>query len=252
MVTLSLNKILFWHFIHVNQVDVIWCHFNLKENSLTNVLYHVPHQSQVNTLNSGLLLCMSSKLLRKSTYFFYQYMSPLAMLPSVLFYKEGLYIFMQHSSKNWRGSPFTGSPHHHLVRVEIITIYFSSHSFHPTLISTSLFYSICHTAIWALIALPPWSFHSRHLIGPRTSRATTASTLYQWELVLMTPQLWRFQYLNEEAHYWHKQFQDLIELKGLDAAAKLTNANILTSGAGREKWQQAHAKVLGNPPKSPR
>ncbi len=26
------------------------------------------------------------------------------------------------------------------------------------------------------------------------------------------------------------------------------NANILTSGAGHEKWQQAHAKVLGNPP----
>jgi hypothetical protein len=54
--------------------------------------------------------------------------------------------------------------------------------------------------------------------------------------------------LNEEAHYWHKQFQDLIELKCLDAAAKLMNANILTSGAGHEKWQQAHAKVLGNPP----
>jgi hypothetical protein len=39
--------------------------------------------------------------------------------------------------------------------------------------------------------------------------------------------------------YWRKQFQDLIELKNLDAAAKFTNANILTSGAGREKWQQA-------------
>jgi hypothetical protein len=40
----------------------------------------------------------------------------------------------------------------------------------------------------------------------------------------------------------------LIKLKNLDAAAKFTNANILTSGAGREKWQQARAKVLGNPP----
>jgi hypothetical protein len=40
----------------------------------------------------------------------------------------------------------------------------------------------------------------------------------------------------------------LIELKNLDAAAKFTNANILTSGAGREKWQQAQAEVLGNPP----
>jgi hypothetical protein len=37
-------------------------------------------------------------------------------------------------------------------------------------------------------------------------------------------------------------------LKGLDAAAKFTNANILTSSAGLEKWQQARAKVLGNPP----
>jgi hypothetical protein len=52
----------------------------------------------------------------------------------------------------------------------------------------------------------------------------------------------------EAALYWHKQFQDLIKLKNLDAAAKFTNANILTSGAGREKWQQAQAKVLGNPP----
>jgi hypothetical protein len=36
-----------------------------------------------------------------------------------------------------------------------------------------------------------------------------------------------------------QQFQDLIELKGLDAAAKFMNANILISGAGCEKWQQA-------------
>jgi hypothetical protein len=40
----------------------------------------------------------------------------------------------------------------------------------------------------------------------------------------------------------------LIELKSLDAAAKFMNANILTSGAGRKKWQQARAEVLGNPP----
>jgi hypothetical protein len=52
----------------------------------------------------------------------------------------------------------------------------------------------------------------------------------------------------EAALYWRKQFQDLIELKNLDAAAKFTNANILTSSAGREKWQQAWAEVLGNPP----
>jgi hypothetical protein len=37
-------------------------------------------------------------------------------------------------------------------------------------------------------------------------------------------------------------------LKNLDEAAKFTNANICTSGAGHEKWQQAQAKVLGNPP----
>jgi hypothetical protein len=43
----------------------------------------------------------------------------------------------------------------------------------------------------------------------------------------------------EATLYWRKQFQDLIELKNLDAAAKFMNANILTSGAGREKWQQA-------------
>jgi hypothetical protein len=49
------------------------------------------------------------------------------------------------------------------------------------------------------------------------------------------------------AFYWRKHFQDLIELKGLDATAKFTNANILTSGAGHKKWQQAQAKVLGNP-----
>jgi hypothetical protein len=38
--------------------------------------------------------------LRKSTHFLHQYMSPFTMLPSVLFYKEGLYIFTQHSSKH--------------------------------------------------------------------------------------------------------------------------------------------------------
>ena len=36
--------------------------------------------------------------IRKSTHFPYQYTPPLAMLPSVHFYKEGMYIFTQHSS----------------------------------------------------------------------------------------------------------------------------------------------------------
>jgi hypothetical protein len=35
--------------------------------------------------------------------------------------------------------------------------------------------------------------------------------------------------------YWHKQFQDLIELKGLDAAAKFMNTNILTSSGSKPK-----------------
>jgi hypothetical protein len=59
--------------------------------------------------------------LRKSTHFLHQYMSPFTMLPSVLFYKERLHIFMQHSSIPWRGSPFTSLPHHNLVRVGVNT-----------------------------------------------------------------------------------------------------------------------------------
>jgi hypothetical protein len=39
----------------------------------------------------------------------------------------------------------------------------------------------------------------------------------------------------EAALYWRKQFEDLIELKNLDVAAKFMKANILTSSAGREK-----------------
>jgi hypothetical protein len=59
--------------------------------------------------------------LRKSTHFLHQYTSPFTTLPSVLFYKEGLYVSTQHRSKHWRGSLFTGSPHHHLVRVGVNT-----------------------------------------------------------------------------------------------------------------------------------
>jgi hypothetical protein len=43
---------------------------------------------------------MHAEPLRKSTHFLRQYTSPFATLPSVLFYKEGLYIFTQHSSKH--------------------------------------------------------------------------------------------------------------------------------------------------------
>jgi hypothetical protein len=59
--------------------------------------------------------------LRKSIHFLHQYTLPFTTLPSVIFYKEGLYISMQHSSKHWHGSLFTSLPHDHLVRVEIIT-----------------------------------------------------------------------------------------------------------------------------------
>jgi hypothetical protein len=86
--------------------------------------YVVPRASPkyvVNTAISGLLPRMSSEPLRKSTHFLHQYTSPFATLTSVLFYKEGLYMSTQHCSKRWRGSPFTGSPQYHLVRVEIIT-----------------------------------------------------------------------------------------------------------------------------------
>ncbi len=127
-----------------------WFHLNLKntiEDSIchTTCLTKWPNR-HLNTMTSGLLPLMSSEPPRKSTHFLYQYTSPLATFPSVLFYKERLYIFTQHCSKHWRGSPFTGLPHHHLVRAEIITIYFSSYSFYPTLISTSLFNIICHMA----------------------------------------------------------------------------------------------------------
>jgi hypothetical protein len=54
---------------------------------------------QLNTQSSGLSLRTPS-LLTKSTHFLHRYTSPFTMLPSVLFYKEGLYIFMQHSSKH--------------------------------------------------------------------------------------------------------------------------------------------------------
>jgi hypothetical protein len=116
------------------------------------------------------VITMHAEPLRKSVHFLHQYMSPFALLPSVLFCKEGLYISMQHHSKLWCGSPFTGSPHHHLVsQSRNKHIFFSSYSFHYTLISTSLFNSLCHMAVWAQIAIPPWRFHSPHLIGARSS-----------------------------------------------------------------------------------
>jgi hypothetical protein len=155
-------------------------------------------------------------------------MSPFATLPSVLFYKEGRYISKHHSTRLWlpvywfATSSLSQSRNNH--------IYISSHSLHFTLISTSLFSSICHIAIWAQIAIPPWSFHLPHPIGTRSSRTTTASK-YSVPTGAgadntMTMEVLVFEWGSHTAtRYWCKEFQDLIELKGLDAAAKFTKAN---------------------------
>jgi hypothetical protein len=96
-----------------------------RQKLLVALLYHVPHPSQLNTQKSRLsqfwVITAHAEPLRKSTHFLHQYTSPFTTLPSVLFYKEGLYIFTQHSSKHWRGSLFTSLPHHHLVRVGVNT-----------------------------------------------------------------------------------------------------------------------------------
>jgi hypothetical protein len=137
---------------------------------------HVLHQKEnnvVNTASSGLLPCMSSEPLRKSTHFLHQYMSPFAMLTFVLFYKEGLYISTQHRTKHWRGSPFTGLPHHHLVRVEIITSMLA-HSSTPLYLSifcchrthaTCIFCQNNSIILWFIVAFI-WFLHHwiRHLL----------------------------------------------------------------------------------------
>jgi hypothetical protein len=84
---------------------------------------------------------------KNSIPFLQQYMSPFAILPSIHFYKEGLYISKQQSTKPLHGSLFTGllaTPS--LSQTRNNHIKFSSHSFHSTLISTSLFNDICHMA----------------------------------------------------------------------------------------------------------
>jgi hypothetical protein len=158
-------------------------------------------------------------------------MSPFATLLSVLFYKEGMYISKHHSTKPWCGFPFTGLPHQpSLSQSRNNHIYISSHSLHFTLISTSLISSICHITIWVQIAIPPWSFHSPHPIGTRSSRTTTASKYSVPNGAgadnTMTMEVLVFEWGSHTATlYWCKEFQDLIELKGLDAAAKFTKAN---------------------------
>jgi hypothetical protein len=117
--------------------------------SASGVIPHAsPHYFPFGNYDSHIwVITVHAEPLRKSIHFLHQYTPPFATLTSVLCYKEGLYISTQHHSKHQRGSPFTSLRHHHLVRVEIITIYFSSYSFHSTLISTSLFTSVRHTAI---------------------------------------------------------------------------------------------------------
>jgi hypothetical protein len=85
--------------------------------------------------------------LRISIHFLHQYTSPFAMLPSVLFYKEGLYISMQHSSyKTLTWLPIYQFATSSLSQSRNDHIYFSSYSFHSTLTPTSLFNSVCHMA----------------------------------------------------------------------------------------------------------
>jgi hypothetical protein len=103
------------------QLQVLFCHSHELVIQLV-----VPRASATSGEHSEFwVTTMHTEPLRKSTHFLHQYTSPFTMLPSVLFYKEGLYIFTQHSSKHWCGSLLSGLPHHHWVRVEIITIYFS-------------------------------------------------------------------------------------------------------------------------------
>jgi hypothetical protein len=52
----------------------------------------------------------------------------------------------------------------------------------------------------------------------------------------------------EQALYWRKKFEDLIEIKQLNAQARFTNALLLLTGPAEEKWISARDAVLGNPP----
>jgi hypothetical protein len=96
--------------------------FQLAPCTVANGCCVVPRASPKSAEHSEFrVITMHAEPLRKSTHFLHQCTSPFTTLPSVLFYKEGLYIFTQHSSKHWCGSPFTGLPHHHLVRVGVNT-----------------------------------------------------------------------------------------------------------------------------------
>jgi hypothetical protein len=103
--------------------DKVVCIFCSCLDDNTSVVPHASsHYFPFGNYDSHIwVITMHAEPLRKSIHFLHQYTSPFAMLTSVLFYKEGLYISMQHHSKHWRGSPFTGLPHHHLVRLGVNT-----------------------------------------------------------------------------------------------------------------------------------
>jgi hypothetical protein len=110
---------------HTSVIMTLWPIHTLMHDVTTK--YPKPAKSQrlicctLSTLTKIQVITAHANHLRKSSHFLHQYMSPFAILLSVLFYKEGLYISRQHSSKHWCGSLFTSLPHHHLVRVEVIT-----------------------------------------------------------------------------------------------------------------------------------
>jgi hypothetical protein len=137
-----------------HKMFIIWWLILFKphqNHSGCNLLYQVPHHiifSPFGNYDSHIwVITAHAEPLRKLIHFLHQFTSPFATLPSVLFYKEGLYISTQHRSKHWHAwlpvYQFTTSS---LSQSRNNHIYFSSYSFHSTLNSTSLFDSLCHMA----------------------------------------------------------------------------------------------------------
>ncbi len=78
-----------WHCTMPLQLQVLFCHSHELVIQLV-----VPRASATSGEHSEFwVTTMHTEPLRKSTHFLHQYTSPFTMLPSVLFYKEGLYIF---------------------------------------------------------------------------------------------------------------------------------------------------------------
>jgi hypothetical protein len=168
------------------------------------MLYHVPHHIiflLVIMIHTSEVSPRTLTLLEYPFTFFTNTRHPLQCYHLSFSTKKDC-IFQQYKTLTWLPvyqfgtSSLSGT----VVRVAIITsILASSYNFHSTLTSTSLFNSIWHMAIWAQIAIPPWSFHSPYPIGTRSWMTTKASTPSQLELVPMTLWQQRFWYLNKEA-----------------------------------------------------